>query len=346
MPRAGVARVFTPGPTLAKRALPTAMPPLATLLASLLSSASATALPLAGLRSLIVGGGPSGLLLAHRLLDAGGSVSLLEGRPDPRTPGYLEGRAYALGLGLRGRAAIRTADEALWQAVAATGFPSDRFTLHLGSRLKVGLRTHERTPSPGPKPEPYPEPDPRSTCARPTTPTPSRPSSSTRATSAPRCSTRCSDAVCRTGFEPRTSRPRAGLLLTHLSLALDRRRERPPRHGLRRTRHLVRPGVRQRHLRRRGGGGADGVRGYGGRLRRRQLGGEARHRSGCARLPLRHHAAARQPQGRAARPTYYLLLTTTFLRTTHLLPQGRAARCDAERPQRGRGASRAWLSCD
>ena len=92
---------------------------IATLL-SLLSSASATALPLTGLRSLIVGGGPSGLLLAHRLLDAGGSVSLLEGRPDPRAPGYLEGRAYALGLGLRGRTAIRTVDEDLWQAVAAT----------------------------------------------------------------------------------------------------------------------------------------------------------------------------------------------------------------------------------
>ena len=113
---------------------------IATLL-SLLSSASATALPLTGLRSLIVGGGPSGLLLAHRLLDAGGSVSLLEGRPDPRAPGYLEGRAYALGLGLRGRTAIRTVDEDLWQAVAAKGFPSDRFTLHLGSRLKVDLRT-------------------------------------------------------------------------------------------------------------------------------------------------------------------------------------------------------------
>ena len=103
--------------------------------------ATATALPLAGLRSLIVGGGPSGLLLAHRLLDAGGSVSLLEGRPDPRTPDYLEGRAYALGLGLRGRTAIRTADEALWQAVASSGFPADRFTLHLGPQLKVDLRT-------------------------------------------------------------------------------------------------------------------------------------------------------------------------------------------------------------
>ena len=116
------------------------MPLLAARL-TLLSSAFATALPLTSLRSLIVGGGPSGLLLAHRLLDAGGSVSLLEGRPDPRAPGYLEGRAYALGLGLRGRTAIRTVDEDLWQAVAAKGFPSDRFTLHLGSRLKVDLRT-------------------------------------------------------------------------------------------------------------------------------------------------------------------------------------------------------------
>ena len=115
--------------------------PLLAALFTLLSSAFATALPLTGLRSLIVGGGPSGLLLAHRLLDAGGSVSLLEGRPDPRAPGYLEGRAYALGLGLRGRTAIRTVDEDLWQAVAAKGFPSDRFTLHLGSRLKVDLRT-------------------------------------------------------------------------------------------------------------------------------------------------------------------------------------------------------------
>ena len=36
-----------------------------------------------------------------------------------------------------------------------------------------------------------------------------------------------------------------GLLLTRVSLALDRRRERSPRHGLRRTRHLLRPIVRQ-----------------------------------------------------------------------------------------------------
>ena len=43
----------------------------------------------------------------------------------------LEGRAYALGLGLRGRTAIRAADDELWEAVRAQGFGSDKFTLHL-----------------------------------------------------------------------------------------------------------------------------------------------------------------------------------------------------------------------
>ena len=92
--------------------------------------AAALALPLSGFRTVIVGGG-SGLLL--RLLDAGGTVSLVEGRPDPRTEEYAkEGRAYALGLGLRGRTAIRTVDEPLWAAVRDAGFESDRFTLQIG----------------------------------------------------------------------------------------------------------------------------------------------------------------------------------------------------------------------
>jgi hypothetical protein len=57
------------------------------------------------LNSAIVGGGPSGLLLAHRLLESGGHVHILESRSDPRM-GTPEGRAYALGLGMRGRFAV------------------------------------------------------------------------------------------------------------------------------------------------------------------------------------------------------------------------------------------------
>eukprot|EP00965_Chrysotila_dentata_P210657 6186015-Pleurochrysis_carterae.AAC.1 len=83
------------------------------------------------MRALIVGAGPSGLLLAHRLLDAGANVRVLERRGDPRIDRSPEGRAYALGLGLRGRTAIRSVSEQVWQTVAAEGFGSDRFTLHL-----------------------------------------------------------------------------------------------------------------------------------------------------------------------------------------------------------------------
>ena len=54
-----------------------------------------------------------------------------EGRADPRSSDALEGRAYALGLGLRGRTAIRSCDEGLWQSVKGAGFGSDRFTIHL-----------------------------------------------------------------------------------------------------------------------------------------------------------------------------------------------------------------------
>ena len=86
---------------------------------------------LQGLRAAVVGGGASGLLLAHRLLDAGCSVKIFEGRADPRSSDALEGRAYALGLGLRGRTAIRSCDEELWQQVKGAGFGSDRFTIHL-----------------------------------------------------------------------------------------------------------------------------------------------------------------------------------------------------------------------
>ncbi|OLP90248.1 Kynurenine 3-monooxygenase [Symbiodinium microadriaticum] len=92
---------------------------------------------------LIAGAGPSGLLLAHRLLSAGASVRLVEGRRDPRTDKSLQGRAYALGLGIRGRTAIRTAGEQLWASIKPNGFASERFKLHLSPSFAIDLRTPE-----------------------------------------------------------------------------------------------------------------------------------------------------------------------------------------------------------
>eukprot|EP00439_Symbiodinium_sp_Y106_P073749 s239_g13.t5 len=86
---------------------------------------------------------PSGLLLAHRLLSAGASVRLVEGRRDPRTDKSLQGRAYALGLGIRGRTAIRTAGEELWSSIKPNGFASERFKLHLSPSFAIDLRTPE-----------------------------------------------------------------------------------------------------------------------------------------------------------------------------------------------------------
>eukprot|EP00816_Leptocylindrus_hargravesii_P004204 CAMPEP_0196807488 /NCGR_PEP_ID=MMETSP1362-20130617/7472_1 /TAXON_ID=163516 /ORGANISM="Leptocylindrus danicus, Strain CCMP1856" /LENGTH=516 /DNA_ID=CAMNT_0042181437 /DNA_START=147 /DNA_END=1697 /DNA_ORIENTATION=- len=100
-----------------------------------------------GLNVAIIGGGPSGLLLAHRLLKSGSSVSLFESRGDPR---ILSGaaidssRAYALGIGIRGRTAIKTVDEELWQLIKSRGFPCDKFHLHLNPSFKIKLRDDER----------------------------------------------------------------------------------------------------------------------------------------------------------------------------------------------------------
>ena len=87
----------------------------------------------------IIGGGPSGLLLAHKLLlgNKKGKVSIFESRSDPRL-NLLEGRAYALGIGKRGRTAIRSVDNVLWEAVKARGYESERFTLYIaGIKLKL-----------------------------------------------------------------------------------------------------------------------------------------------------------------------------------------------------------------
>lgn len=100
---------------------------------------------LQGLKVAVVGAGPSGLLVAHGLLQGGcDSVDLYEARKDPRATlrsGDLEGRAYALGVGIRGRTAIRSVDDQLWQAVKAQGYESERFNLHLpNGKIKINLR--------------------------------------------------------------------------------------------------------------------------------------------------------------------------------------------------------------
>eukprot|EP00574_Skeletonema_japonicum_P000223 CAMPEP_0201740600 /NCGR_PEP_ID=MMETSP0593-20130828/46388_1 /ASSEMBLY_ACC=CAM_ASM_000672 /TAXON_ID=267983 /ORGANISM="Skeletonema japonicum, Strain CCMP2506" /LENGTH=533 /DNA_ID=CAMNT_0048234919 /DNA_START=104 /DNA_END=1702 /DNA_ORIENTATION=- len=95
----------------------------------------------------IVGAGPSGLLLAHKLLQSNvpvANIDVFESRSDPRDLQKQQGsRAYALGLGIRGRSAIRTVDEELWAAVKKRGFECERFRLHFSQKLNVKLRDRE-----------------------------------------------------------------------------------------------------------------------------------------------------------------------------------------------------------
>jgi kynurenine 3-monooxygenase len=96
------------------------------------------------LKVAIVGAGPSGLLLAHKLLQSNipvANIDVFESRSDPRDVQKQQGsRAYALGLGIRGRSAIRTVDEDLWTAVKKRGFECERFRLHLSQKLNFKLR--------------------------------------------------------------------------------------------------------------------------------------------------------------------------------------------------------------
>ena len=96
------------------------------------------------LKVAVVGAGPAGLLLSHLLLQQENiQVSVLESRSDPRRLDKEE-RAYALGLGMRGRTAIRQVDEDLWQKVKKQGFESERFQLHVGG-LVIPLRSEKDT---------------------------------------------------------------------------------------------------------------------------------------------------------------------------------------------------------
>ena len=89
-----------------------------------------------GLKIAVVGAGPSGLLLTHLLMknDNNGTnqpkITLFDSRSDPRA-NEIDGRAYALGIGIRGRTAIQKTDPDLWEAVKSRGYESERFKLHL-----------------------------------------------------------------------------------------------------------------------------------------------------------------------------------------------------------------------
>ena len=99
------------------------------------------------LRVAVVGAGPSGLLVAHRLLKSNlplANIDIFESRSDPRDAQKQQGsRAYALGLGIRGRTAIKTVDDDLWTAVKKRGFECERFRLHFSKKLNVKLRDRE-----------------------------------------------------------------------------------------------------------------------------------------------------------------------------------------------------------
>ena len=107
-----------------------------------LFSTSSSSNELKSLSVCIVGAGPSGLLIAHRLAKAGAAVRLLESRPRRPSSGTTDSsaRAYALGIGRRGRTSIKSVDMELWSSVKSQGFASERFDLHLPFGLKIRLR--------------------------------------------------------------------------------------------------------------------------------------------------------------------------------------------------------------
>jgi kynurenine 3-monooxygenase len=72
-------------------------------------------------------------------------IDVYENRSDPRDARQKSGtgRAYALGLGIRGRTAIRSVDEGLWTAVRDRGFECERFRLHFNSKFGIKLRDAE-----------------------------------------------------------------------------------------------------------------------------------------------------------------------------------------------------------
>ena len=123
-------------------------------------------------------------------------------------------------------AAASTAASASTASTAASAAgPPIVFSAELGCDYHAPTLTpnHNPNPSPNPNPNPNPNPDPQ---PRPLTrcdyhvPTP--PGCAAIPAPPAWAATTPLHAVCHTGLEPQTSRPQAGVLLTRLSLALDR----------------------------------------------------------------------------------------------------------------------------
>lgn len=93
----------------------------------------------ASLRVAIIGAGPSGILLAHKLLqnDKVRLVSIYERRSRPAYQAIES--SYVVGLGLRGRTALQSVDAALWKAVEDKVFSCSKFILCMGP-VKIKLR--------------------------------------------------------------------------------------------------------------------------------------------------------------------------------------------------------------
>jgi len=86
-------------------------------------------------------------LLAHKLIESQlpiNKLDIYESRSDPRDEQNLgASRAYALGLGIRGRTAIQTVDNELWNSVKKRGYECERFKLHLTPKINIKLRDKE-----------------------------------------------------------------------------------------------------------------------------------------------------------------------------------------------------------
>ncbi|GAQ88986.1 kynurenine 3-monooxygenase [Klebsormidium nitens] len=87
----------------------------------------------------IIGAGPSGLLLAHYLLEKGAGrfrISLNDAREDPRITIKRPptARRYSIGISMRGRMALKGVD-GLWEAIKARGVEIDHMNIFVMGRM-------------------------------------------------------------------------------------------------------------------------------------------------------------------------------------------------------------------